>query len=84
MGITVRLASVVLIDPIRGCVTKTADPPLVIRGLYWLAFQADFPYSSNLAALIAAKYRREVAGSLTYHHFGRAVIAPINTDDGRG
>jgi hypothetical protein len=73
----ISLASVVLIDRTHGCVTKVADPPFVIRVLYRLAFQAASPYATNLAALIAAKYRREVAGSLTYHHFGREVVAPI-------
>lgn len=77
MTTLVSFASTVLIDRQSQTVTKVYTPSKAIRALYWLAFQSDYPYSSNLAALIAAKYRREVAAHLTRHHFGREVVAPI-------
>lgn len=78
-GATVKIsfASTVFIDRESQTATKVYTPSLAVRALYWLAFQSKYPYSSNLASLIAAKYRRDVARRLTFHHFGREVVAPI-------
>jgi len=53
----------------------------VVRLIYWLAFQARFPYETNTAALQAAVYRREVAGLLTTHRFGKDLVAPARSLD---
>lgn len=70
-------ASVVMLDPVMGTATKFYSPPLVIRILYWLAFQARFPYDANPHALEAARYRRQIAGLLTEYKFGKNLVAPI-------
>ena len=71
------IASVVWLDPDRGTATKVYTPPAVVRLLYWLAFQARFPYVSNKAALQAAVYRRKVASLITMHRFGKDLVAPV-------
>ena len=71
------IASVVMLDPQRGTATKVYRPPAVVKMLYWLAFQAKFPYDSNIAALQAATYRRKIAGLLTLHRFGKDLVAPV-------
>jgi hypothetical protein len=73
----VSFASTVIIDRQKQTATKVYAPSKAVRILYWIAFQARYPYSSNLAALIAAKYRRDVAARLTLHRFHREVVAPI-------
>lgn len=45
------IASVVVLNPEQGTGTKVYKPPTVVRLLYWLAFQAKFPYETNAAAL---------------------------------
>ena len=55
------IASVVRLNPVQGTATKAYQPPLLVRILYWLAFQAKFPYVSNGIALQAGDYRRKVA-----------------------
>ena len=45
------IASVVVLDPEAGTATKVYKPPPVVRLLYWLAFQAKFPYEGNAIAL---------------------------------
>ena len=69
------IASEVVLDPERGTATKVYRPPGVIRLLYWVAFQARFPYESNQAALDAADYRRRIASFLTRHRFGKDLVA---------
>ncbi len=78
-GVTVAdsYASVVMLDKKAGTATKIFNPPLVIRLIYWMAFQAKFPYDANPAALEAARYRREIAGYLTQFRFGKNLVAPI-------
>ena len=71
------IASVVVLDPERGTATKVYNPPPVIRLLYWLAFQAKFPYTDNRVALEAAAHRRKIASLLTIHRFGRDLVAPV-------
>ncbi len=55
------LASRVLLDRVHGTATKEYRPPLVVKVLYWLAFQAPFPYVRNEPSLQAAKARRTIA-----------------------
>lgn len=69
------IASVVLLDPQHGTATKVYQPPPLVRLLYWLSFQARFPYESNIVALWAAGYRREIASFLTRHRFGKDLVA---------
>ena len=61
------IASVVWLNPERGTATKVYTPPAVVRLLYWLAFQARFPYIDNKAALQGAAYRRKIASLITLH-----------------
>ena len=71
------IASLVLLDPERGTATKMYRPPAIVRLLYWLAFQARFPYVGNRVALGAATHRRKVASLLTQHRFGKDLVAGV-------
>ncbi len=71
------IASTVVLDPERGTATKVYRPPGAVRLLYWLAFQARFPYEHNRAALDAATYRRKIASALTVHRFGKDLVAHV-------
>lgn len=71
------IASVVMLNPERGTATKVYRPPAFVRILYWLAFQAQFPYVNNRIALQAGDYRRKVANLLTLHRFGKRLVAPV-------
>ena len=73
------IASVVVLDPVQGTATKVYRPPFIVRLLYWLAFQAKFPYESNLMALRAGKYRRTIASLLTIHRFGKDLVSPVTS-----
>ena len=73
------IASVVVLDPEQGTATKVYKPPPVVRLLYWLAFQAKFPYESNASALEAGRYRRQIASLLTIHRFGKDLVAPVTS-----
>ena len=75
------IASVVVLDPVHGTATKVYRPPFLVRLLYWLAFQAKFPYEGNLAALRAGKYRRQIASLLTIHRFGKDLVSPVTALD---
>ena len=75
------IASTVVLDPEQGTATKVYRPPAVVRLLYWLAFQASFPYSNNAASLQAAVYRRKIASFLTRHRFGKDLVAPVTSVD---
>ena len=75
------IASVVVLDPEAGTATKVYVPPPLVRVLYWMAFQAKFPYESNAAALQSWKYRRQIASLLTIHRFGKDLVAPVTTID---
>jgi hypothetical protein len=70
------LASRVLLDRAHGSATKEYRPPLIVKLLYWLAFQAPFPYVHNEASLRAAQARRTIAGLLTRFWFGTDHVAP--------
>ena len=71
------IASVVILDPQQGTATKVYRPPMVVRALYWLAFQSKFPYNNNRQALLAGDYRRKIASMLTIHRFGKDLVAPV-------
>jgi membrane-associated phospholipid phosphatase len=58
-------------------VTKVYNPGFLPRALYWLAFQARFPYERNLAALHAAQERRNLAAMLTMFWFGEERVARV-------
>jgi len=75
------IASVVVLDPEEGTATKVYTPPPLVRILYWVAFQAKFPYETNTAALESGKYRRQIASLLTTHRFGKDLVAPVITID---
>jgi len=75
------IASVVVLDPEEGTATKVYVPPPLVRVLYWIAFQAKFPYETNAAALESGKYRRQIASLLTIHRFGKDLVAPVITID---
>ncbi|MCH8298430.1 MAG: phosphatase PAP2 family protein, partial [Chloroflexi bacterium] len=75
------IASVVVLDPEEGTATKVYVPPPLVRILYWIAFQAKFPYETNAAALQSGKYRRQIASLLTTHRFGKDLVAPVTTID---
>ena len=70
------IASTVYLDPQAGTATKEYKSPWPIRALYWLAFQAPFPYQSRIEALQAAAANRKIAGLLTRHQFGYEMVAP--------
>ena len=75
------IASIVVLNPEEGTATKTYRPPGIVKLLYWLAFQARFPYEHNRAALDAATYRRKIASALTVHRFGKDLVAHVSTVD---
>lgn len=74
---TGSIASDVYLDRWTGLATKVYRPGLLVRALYWAAFQAPFPYRANTAALEAARQRRLIAGFLTRAEFGREVVAQV-------
>ncbi|MCH8205553.1 MAG: phosphatase PAP2 family protein [Chloroflexi bacterium] len=75
------IASTVVLDPEAGTATKTYRPPGIVRLLYWLAFQAQFPYEHNRAALDTATHRRKIASALTLHRFGKDLVAHVSAVD---
>jgi undecaprenyl-diphosphatase len=58
-------------------VAKVYAPGLLPRALYWIAFQAPFPYVANVHALWAAAYRRNLAGMLTEYWYGQRSTAGV-------
>lgn len=78
-GITVTgsIASRVVLDWRAGTATKEYQPPMIVRALYRIAFQAPFPYRTNGHALKSAEAKRKIVGLLTQHHFGQDMIAPV-------
>jgi hypothetical protein len=57
-------------------VSKIYRPGFLPRAIYWLAFQAEFPYMRNEAALNAAVHRRNLIGQLTEFWYGSNHVAP--------
>ena len=78
-GITLAgsIASTVYLDQRRGTATKEYNPPWPVRALYWLAFQAPFPYQARKDALDASAAKRKIAGLLTKHRYGRDMVAAV-------
>ena len=74
---TGSISSTVELDYDQGTAHKTYEPPAWVRALYRLAFQAPFPYTSNHAALEAARQRRRIAGLLTKFWFGQDLVSPV-------
>ena len=70
---TGSISSTVVLDYDHGTAHKTYKPPLYVRLLYWIVFQAPFPYVANHAALEAARYRRSIVGLLTKFWYGEPV-----------
>jgi hypothetical protein len=56
-------------------VSKIYRPGFLPRAIYWLAFQAEFPYMRNQAALRAAVLRRNLIGMLTEYWYGENLVA---------
>ena len=79
-GVTLAgsIASTVYLDWRAGTATKEYRPPWPVRALYWLAFQAPFPYEARRDALEAAAAKRKVAGLLTRHQYGRDMVAAVH------
>ena len=75
--VTGSIASKVVLDLRAGTATKEYRPPWPVKALYWLAFQAPFPYRSRRDALSAAAAKRKIAGLLTEHRFGADMVAPV-------
>ena len=77
MPLTVKgIASRVVLDQREMTATKVYRKHFLVWLLYWLSFQAPFPYRANRAALKAAQYRRRIAGLITRFFLGRDVVAP--------
>ncbi len=76
-GVAHSIASTVYLDQGLGLAIKEYNPPFFVRALYWLAFQARFPYNGRREALLAAQHRRKIAGLLTKYRFGYNMVAPI-------
>ncbi|MBI4312018.1 MAG: phosphatase PAP2 family protein [Chloroflexi bacterium] len=69
--------SLVVLDEEHGTATKFYRPPALARVIYWLSFQASFPYERNMSALKTAAHRRKIASLLTRLQFGRDLVAPV-------
>ena len=65
----------------RDTVSKVYAPGFVPRALYWLAYQAEFPYIRNRAALEAARERRNMAALLTEYWYGQTAVARVTGID---
>jgi undecaprenyl-diphosphatase len=66
-------------------VSKVYSPGLLPRILYWVSFQAPFPYIANRNALQAAAARRNLAADLTEFWFGTSRVARVvGIDEYRG
>jgi hypothetical protein len=81
------IASTVELDYELGIAHKTYNPGFLVRALYWLAFQAPFPYVSNSDAVEAARRRRQIVGLLTRFWYGTDIVSPVvdihQEEDGR-
>ena len=82
--VELSFASQVVLDPEKKTATKVYKPPVLFRLLYWLAFQARFPYQHSEAALQAAVYHRKIAGLLTRYRFGTDLVSPVIAVDKAG
>jgi hypothetical protein len=67
-------------------VSKIYRPGFIPRAIYWVAFQAEFPYMRNESALRAAVARRNLIGKLTEFWYESNLVARaigIDTVNGR-
>ena len=74
---TGSISSSVELDFEHNLAHKVYHPKGYVRLLYWLAFQAPFPYVSNHAALEAAHQRRLIVDLLAKHWFGHDLVADV-------
>jgi len=74
---TGSISSTVDLDLVRNEAHKVYHPRRYVRTLYWLAFQAPFPYVANHAALEAARQRRVLVDLLTKYWFGHHLVARV-------
>ncbi len=74
---TGSISSTVDLDFKRGEAHKIYHPSGPVRLLYWLAFQAPFPYVANHPALEAARLRRRIVDLLTKYWFGHHLVARV-------
>ena len=76
-ALTGSISSTVVLDYDRGTAEKRYHPTLFVRSLYWVSFQAPFPYSANADALEAARHRRAVVGLLCRYWLGIDPVAGV-------
>jgi len=74
---TGSISSTVDLDYVSNLAHKVYHPSRKVRVLYWLAFQAPFPYVANHAALEAARQRRVIVDVLTKYWFGHHLVARV-------
>jgi hypothetical protein len=74
---TGSISSSVDLDLVHNEAHKIYHPSFPVRLLYWLAFQATFPYIDNHAALEAARLRRVIVDLLTKVWFGHHLVARV-------
>jgi hypothetical protein len=74
---TGSIGSSVDLDYARDLAHKVYHPTRRVRLLYWLAFQAPFPYVANHAALEAARERRIIVDILTKYWYGHHLVARV-------
>ena len=74
---TGSIGSTVDLDYVSNLAHKVYHPSTKVRLLYWLAFQAPFPYVANHAALEAARQRRIIVDVLTKYWFGHHLVARV-------
>ena len=74
---TGSISSSVELDFEHNLAHKVYHPKGYVRLLYWLAFQAPFPYVSNHAALEAAHQRRLIVDLLAKFWFGHDLVADV-------
>lgn len=76
------LTSVVIFN--GDSVTKVYNPGFLPRAIYWISFQAPFPYERNRTAVEAARERRNLAAMLTEYWHGESRVARITSIDRAG
>jgi len=74
---TGSISSSVDLDFEHNLAHKVYHPKRYVRVLYWLAFQAPFPYVSNHDALEAARQRRIIVDLLARFWFGHDLVADV-------
>lgn len=74
---TGSVSSSVDLDYDSGLAHKVYRPGRLVRALYWLAFQAPFPYVANHDALEAARQQRTIVGLLTKVWYGEDLVAGV-------